>query len=192
MAALHVTGWLRRKTMEVTPTLKATRFSQLKPGELFMFANKSSSGVALAAADPTRDGEMVMIPLGPELPLEIIVRILDSQQMDVLSFGTDYEVRLPADPRGWSIQAPPAEKPCFVLAAGLSEPKLFLRANFSPDAEFRPCYIDIREGRILASTSQLRPAFLTPPSIFGYAVDWAILTKETEPRVILSYPDQKF
>src|ERR1700736_1566371 len=103
MAALHVTSWLRTKTMEITPALKATRFSQLKPGELFMFANKSSSAVALVAADPTRDGDMIMIPLGPELPRENIARIFDSRQMDVLSFGTDYDVRLPADPRGWSI-----------------------------------------------------------------------------------------
>jgi hypothetical protein len=50
--------------MEITsPTLRATRFSQLKPGELFMFALKSASAVALAAADPTKDGDMVMAPL---------------------------------------------------------------------------------------------------------------------------------
>jgi hypothetical protein len=74
--------------MEITPTLRASRFSQLKPGELFIFANKSASAVGLATADPTRDGDMVMIPLGPGLPREMVARILDSQQMDVLSFGT--------------------------------------------------------------------------------------------------------
>ncbi len=45
----------------------------------------------------------------------------------------------------------------------------------------------MKERRILASTSQLRPAFLIPPSIFGYAVEWALFTKEIEPCVILSY-----
>jgi hypothetical protein len=129
---------------------------------------------------------MVMVPLGPALPREMVERILGPQQMDVLSFVTDYEVRLPAHAGGWSIGAPAADKPCFVLSAqGSSDQRLFLRANFSPDAEFRPCYIDMKEGRILASTSQLRPAFLTPPSIFGYAVEWALLTKEIEPRRII-------
>jgi hypothetical protein len=48
----------------------------------------------------------------------------------------------------------------------------------------------MKEGRILASTSELLPAFLTPPSIFGYAVEWAFLTKEIEPRVVLSHRDK--
>lgn len=177
--------------MEITPALRATRFSQLKAGELFIFPNGPASAVALAAADPTRDGDMVMIPLGPGLRPEMVARIMEPQHSDVLSFGTDYEVRLPAAPRGWSIEMPPAEKPCFILTAGPSDQKLFLRANFSPDAEFRPCYIDMKEGRILASASQLRPAFLIPPNIFGYAVEWALLTRESKPRVILSYPAQK-
>ena len=50
--------------MEITPALRATRCSQLKPGELFIFPNGAASAVALAAADPTRDGDMVIISLG--------------------------------------------------------------------------------------------------------------------------------
>ena len=87
---------------------------------------------------------------------------------------------------------PPPDKPCFVLTAqGPLDHRRLLRANFSPDAEFRPCYIDMKEGRILASTSQTRPSYLIQPSIFGYAVEWALLTKENEPRFILSYAPQK-
>ena len=50
--------------MEINPALRATRCSQLKPGELFIFLNGSASAVPLAAADPTRDGDMVINPLG--------------------------------------------------------------------------------------------------------------------------------
>jgi hypothetical protein len=35
----------------MTPNLRATRFSQLKPGELFLFTDDSVYAVALAAAD---------------------------------------------------------------------------------------------------------------------------------------------
>ena len=54
--------------MDITPVLTTTRFSQLKPGELFIFPNDTASAVALAVADPARDGDMVMIPLGPGTP----------------------------------------------------------------------------------------------------------------------------
>jgi hypothetical protein len=103
--------------VNITPVLTATRFSQLKPGELFIFPDDAASRVALAAADPARDGDMVMIPLGPGLSREKVARIAYPRQMDVLSFGTDYEIRLPAEAGGWSVDVPPAEKVCFVLSA---------------------------------------------------------------------------
>ncbi len=169
--------------MDITPVLTTTRFSQLKPGELFIFPNDTASAVALAVADPTRDGDMVMIPLGPALPREMVARIADPPRMDVLSFGTDYEVRLPAGPAGWSVDVPPAEPPCFVLFAQ----GLYLRANFDPNpAGFKACYVGMKDGRILASGKRIDSAFVTPRGISGYAAKWALLTKEREPRVILS------
>lgn len=79
----------------MTPNLRATRFSQLKPGELFLFPDDSVYAVALAAADPV-EGEMVMIPLGPAR--EKAGRLANPVQMSVLSLGNDYELRLPAQP----------------------------------------------------------------------------------------------
>ena len=126
---------------------------------------------------------MFMIPLGLAVPREMVARIEAPRQMDVLSFGTDYEVRLPADPAGWSVDVPPAEKVCFVLSAQ----GLYLRANFSPNpAGFKACYVDMKDGRILASANRIDSAFLIPRNIAGYATEWALLTKETEPRTILS------
>jgi hypothetical protein len=174
--------------MDITPVLTATRFSQLKPGELFIFPDDTASGVALAATDPARDGDMVMIPLGPGLSREKVARVMDPRQMDVLSFGTDYEVRLPAEPGGWSVDVPPVEKVCFVLSAE----SLYLRANYDANsARFKACYVDMKDGRILASSKRINSEFLTPRNISGYAAEWSLLTKETEPRVILSYSAQK-
>jgi predicted peptidase len=126
--------------------------------------------------------------LGPGLPREMVARIVDPRQMDVPSFGTDYEVRLPADPGGWSIDVPSAEKPCFVL----SPQGLYLRANFDANpAGFKACYVDMKDGRILASSKRIDSELLIPRGISGYATEWALLTKESEPRAILSYPAQK-
>lgn len=86
---------------------------------------------------------------------------------------------------GWSVDVPPAEEPCFVLSAQ----SLYLRANFDPNpAGFKACYVDMKDGRILASGERIDCAFLIPRGISGYATEWALLTKESEPRVILSYP----
>jgi hypothetical protein len=169
--------------VNITPVLTATRFSQLKPGELFIFASETASAVALTVADPTSDGDVFMVPLGPAAPREMVARIVAPRQMDVLSFGTDYEVRLPADPAGWSVDVPPAEKLCFVLCAQ----GLYLRANFDPNpAGFKACYVDMKDGRILASADRIDSAFLIPRGISGYAIEWTLLTKESEPRAILA------
>jgi hypothetical protein len=177
--------------MEITPAFKATRFAQLKQGELFIFSSESVSAVGLAAKDPARDGDMVMIPLGPALAPEMVARIVDGQHTAVVSFGAEYIVQLPSHAGGWSAEGPPPEKPCFVLSSQGSDPsqqKLYLRANFAPPGVgFKPCYVDMKDGRILAPGGQ----YVAPPGISGYAIEWALLTKETEPRVILSYPDQK-
>ena len=67
-----------------------------------------------------------------------------------------------------------------------------MTANFLPvPPSFKACYIDMKDGKILASAQKIGAEFLTPRGISGYAVEWALLTKEVEPRVILSYPDRK-
>jgi hypothetical protein len=157
-----------------------------------MFANNSASAVALAAADPTRDGDMVMILLGAAVDAEMVACIADAPgHMPVVSFGVEYIVQLPSHAGGWAAEVPPPGTPCIVISSQGSEPsqqKLYLRVNFAPPgAGFKACYFDVKDGRILASPSQLHLGYQTPTGICGYAVEWALLTKESEPRVILSY-----
>jgi hypothetical protein len=175
--------------MEMTPNFKATRFSQLKAGELFLFPDDSGFGVALAAADPVEE-DMVMIPLGPAP--EKAGRLTRGPQENVLSFGNDYQLRLPCHPAGWAVDAPPADRLCFVLSSHGPEPSgqtLYLRATFGPTQPgLRFCYVDVKTGRILAFTNRWPPQYVPLGGICGYAVQWSLLTNETKPRVILSYP----
>jgi len=173
----------------MTPNFKATRFSQLKAGDLFLFPDQSGFAVALAAADPV-EGEIVMITLGPAP--EKAGRLTTGPQENVLSLGNDYELRLPSHPAGWSVEAPPADRLCFVLSSHGPEPSgqtPYLRAMFgATQTGFRFCYLDVKTGRILAFASQWPSPYVTPGGICGFAVEWSLLTKETKPRVILSYP----
>lgn len=173
--------------MEFTPNLNATRFSKLEPGELFLFADNNAPVLGLAAKDPVQDNDVVTVILGGTINPNSIGRILGPRDGEVLSYGKEYVLRLPAEPQGWTVAPPEADKLCFVVCRQAStEQRLLLRANFSPDDIFRPCYVDMKDDRILTSSSQLRPSYLIPRDFIGYAVKWSILTKETEPRVILS------
>ena len=53
--------------MEITPNLKVTRFALLDAGDLFI-CHGDEAFFAIAAKDPTEDGEKVMVPLGPIFP----------------------------------------------------------------------------------------------------------------------------
>jgi hypothetical protein len=175
--------------MNITPQFRATRFSQLQPGELFLFPDGSVFAVALTAMDPV-EGDMVMIPLGPAP--EKAGCLTTGPQVNVLSLGTDYELRLPSDPARWFATAPPPDRLCFVVSAHGPEPSgqtVYLRAMFgAAQAGFRFCYVDVKTGRVLANPDQRPSPYPPPGGICGFAVEWSLLTKETKPRIILSYP----
>jgi hypothetical protein len=77
------------------PNFRATRFAQLKPGELFLVSIDSRYEVARAAADPY-EGDRVAVLLGPGR--ERAGHIAGGIQANVLSLGSEYELRLPTAP----------------------------------------------------------------------------------------------
>jgi len=174
--------------MDIAPNFRATRFSQLKPGELFLVSIDSRYEVALAVADPY-EGDIVAVWLGPGG--ERAGRIPRGLQANVLSLGSEYELRLPAAPSGWSADEPARDELCFALSAygrEGSEQTLFLRAMFLvPPQGLLRCYIDVKSGQILVDREQRAP-YIAPNGICGYAIEWSLFTKENKPRLILSYP----
>jgi hypothetical protein len=52
--------------MLTTPPLRATRFAQLKPGELFICHGGGQRWIGLVAEDQTRnEPEKLVLPIGP-------------------------------------------------------------------------------------------------------------------------------
>jgi hypothetical protein len=131
----------------------------------------------------------VAVLLGPGR--ERAGRIAGGIQANVLSLGSEYELRLPAAPSGWSADEPTRDELCFALSAygrDGSEQTLFLRAMFLvPPQALLLCYVDLRSGQILVDREQRAP-YIAPSGISGYAIEWSLFTKENEPRLILSYP----
>jgi len=77
---------------------------------------------------------------------------------------------------------PGADLPCIAVAQG----DIYIRANCAPPGqEFGPCYVAVKEGKIIGS-SELRKYFELRDPLF--ALEWQIVTTEEKPRTILSCP----
>jgi hypothetical protein len=182
MATLCFPRELLRIDMDITPKLKVDRFAQLASGDLFIFTHENGSCVALKVEDPANDGDKLILPLGPTFPAKIICpTLVGPQSMTVISFERDYILQLPPQASGWLTNEPSPDKHCLVV----TDNGIYIRANWSrPDEPFRACYVDIKSGSIRANASQYAKPVGTP----AYAIEWALLTNEKDPRAILSYP----
>jgi hypothetical protein len=168
--------------MKVESMLKIDRFAQLAPGDLFIFIHKNESCVALKVVDPTNDGDKFILPLGPTFPAATYrPTLMGPKDMTVVSFGKDYTLKLPTQATGWLANEPGPNQHCFVV----NERGVYVRANFAPSSEpIRWCYVDIGSGSILSNDR----SYIEPVSPSAYAIDWTLLTNETEPRDIVSAP----
>jgi hypothetical protein len=172
--------------MDIIPKLNIDRFAQLSAGDLFIFAHDAGACVAIKVMDPNSDGDTLVLPLGPAFPPNIICPTLMAPQgLTAISFEKDYTLRLPSLPRGWLAHEPAPDKHCLVV----TQKGVFIRANWSaPNDQFRPCYVDIDSGAVVASSGGYRQ-YPKPAGIAAYAIEWTLLTNEKDhPRVILAYP----
>jgi len=177
--------------MKITPELKVTRFAQLKPGELFLYFHDDGASVGLAAKNPVQFGDMSIVSLGPKFLPTVGGPTIDSPQNSpgyrsaLLSYGSDYVLRLPVSSQAWRSGTPGADLPCIAVA----QEDIYIRANcVPPGQEFRPCYVAVKEGKILGSSESRKYFELRDPL---FALEWQIVTTEEKPRTILSCPFAK-
>lgn len=173
--------------MRTTPNLKATRFAQLDPGDLFLYCSDAGFSVAMAVLEPI-DGDKLVLSLGPIFPANLPGPSVQSPGpvRDVLSYGKEYVLMLPCEPQGWTSTEPPPDKHSIVIGAQ----GVYIRANFALSGmPFHPCYVGLPEGKIITSNSGgIRPQFTKPGGALTHALNWKIVTTEPDPRSILSYP----
>ena len=152
--------------MRITPNLKAVRFQQLEPGDLFIFASNEFRCMALRGVDPELHGDVIALLLGPGLATNNQMRVLKPGHQAVIAIGKDYVLRLPVAPAGWAADLPPNDTSCLAVTDG----RAFFRGNFGGTGEnFRPCWIE-------AATGTLR--YQPPPGIAAYAIQWEIVIED--------------
>lgn len=173
--------------MQTTPPLRATRFAQLSPGDLFILQSCEASCVALVVEDDTQsEPQRLALPIGPTLPRYLTYPIpMPDLGVTVTSFGPDFCLQWPTEPDAWSEEEPPIA----VTAMALADHGPFLRCNFSnlPN-HFQACFVDLTTGKICSEGKGASGRYIRPPGTRAYATRWAFLTLERRPRTILSYP----
>jgi hypothetical protein len=174
--------------MEVIPLLTSCQFAKLAPGDLFALHHGSGSYIALAVKDPrslqdpNADRKMALI-LGPsssEAP-RVPILISLSPQTRIVSFGKDYRLRLPCEPKAWLFVEPWEESHCLVLTAD----KPLMRANFAGQFDTAQCYVDIKEGLLITDPSG---NFENPRGDCTYTLKWTFETTEEVAQEIISAP----
>jgi hypothetical protein len=171
--------------MKAVPSLRITRFAQLKSGDLFLWRYEDQACVAMVAVDPTQDGDKRAIVLGPKFPTGSIGPTLVSPRgTTAIFFDNEYVIRLPVHASGWLDVTPPQDVCCILV----TEQGAYFRVNsIRSRDEFRPCYVNVATGLICASDF----AYREPGGVPAFAVHWEIATDESEPRIILAYPNPR-
>jgi hypothetical protein len=177
--------------MEILMKPKIMRFSQTEPGDLFIYEHSNGTSVALTVWCPIHDEKLAVV-IGPNLPDDKQWQtLIIGPESHVISFDKNFCIRLPSRPRGWRTSEPPPNVHCFlVMASG----EIFLRADYRTGSQltsgtpnrFMPCYISLDTGKI-ASNPQNRD-YIAPTGYRAFAIEWEIISNETLPRTILSFP----
>jgi hypothetical protein len=172
--------------MRIDPKVAVMRFQQLSPGDLFIYPYTEGSCVAMQVVDPTSDGDILMLPLGPIFPPGFSCpSLIHGPAATVISFGKEYVLRLPCRANGWLIGPPSFDKHCIAI----TQTGAYIRANCRPpESGFHACYVDMATGVVHATGSGRFQEFAPPPGVLAFAVEWEIVTDEQEPRVILTFP----
>jgi hypothetical protein len=141
------------------PKVRIDRFTQLDPGDVFVYL------------DDEANGEQLILPLGPTYPPGTGgPRLVMPEGFTVISYGKDYILRLPSATDAWSQRAPADDVVCIAVTSD----ETFFRGNCSPLGEFVTCFVRASDGRVLY---QRMPSIM--PSIMAYALKWEIAAKES-------------
>ena len=168
--------------MQVSPKIRVCPFTDLLPGEFFLFSHAEGRCVGFVAEyNDRKQIENVAFSLGPDL-IPGIGRKLFKHHLTAMSFGKDLRLVLPTAPSHWEYeQRRDADQFLIVV-----EQKVYLIATgFAGDYHSIDTFIDMQDGKILLGQNGI---FVRPPGSPAFPMEWSLTTVETKPRVIFSYP----
>ncbi len=146
--------------MDVFPRAHVERFEQLKSGTLFLAEIAGHKMAALKAFDEQREGEQLMVLLGPAFPSHVRPgQLVSWERLTVFSFAGDYTLELPVEPGAWSSEAPPPNS----LAMVQTPNEVFVRTYFH-DVRGEELWVAMENGAVS------KPNF----EMVMYATSWSL------------------
>lgn len=165
--------------MEVLPKVRAARFEQLEPGDLFIYFDKREAFYALKTQELPNEGRSGMVLLGPKFIEGVRESLLLSwQPATVLSLGKNFSILPSLDPAAWT-NSEQGRVPVWLAVA---DENIYICANGSPSpSRFYPCFVEVNTGAVIER--QL-------PGIATFTNAWEIVVAATNfpPRSVLKYP----
>jgi hypothetical protein len=165
--------------MEIIPPLRMTPFSEVQPGDLFLFLDGRSQFYALKTLPPKSGSKVTMVMLGPSFLADVNESfLLPFDPAEVLSFGKDFSILLPTQATDW-VWSSRDRTPVWLGVAGSD---LFICANSGESPQdYYPCFVNVRTGEIVKRSL---------PGVSVYTNKWeiAVLRANHPPRTILKYP----
>ena len=165
--------------MEIVPAVRATRFEQLDPGDLFVFMDGRQTFYALKTQSPASGDRTSMVLLGPSFIQDVPESFLVPwQPVTVLSLGRNFSILPSLNSASWSPSGPSRKPVCLAVA----EEGTYICTNGGPSPQhYFPCFVDVKTGAIVQRHLSGSSAFTN---------DWEIvaLAGNHAPRPILKYP----
>jgi hypothetical protein len=163
--------------MEIIPQARMTKFSDVQPGDLFLYMDGQNKFYAIRTQGP----QTTMVMLGPSFhPPDVTEAFLFAWDVStVLSFGKDYSILLPTDAASWVWSGQTRSPPIWLAVAGDS---MFICANGGRSSQnYFPCFVDVKTGAILGRS-------LPGTSVYTNTWEIAVLGNNYPPRTILKFP----
>ncbi|MHC2437422.1 hypothetical protein [Bradyrhizobium sp. USDA 4451] len=163
--------------MGIVPAVRAARFEQLEPGDLFIAA-EGQHFWAMKTQQVPNDGRCGMVVLGPQFPADSSESFLLSWQgITVLSLGKSFSILPSLSPESW-LSTPTRIPVCLAVA----DEKSFICTNGSPyPNRFLPYFVDVDTGAIVEGRL---------PGIAVFTNAWEIVSQNGDDtaRPILRFP----
>jgi hypothetical protein len=165
--------------MEIIPPVRATRFEQLEPGDLFIFMDRQHAFFALKTQQPPTGDRSTMVLLGPTFIGDVAESFLVPwQPATVLSLGKAFSILPSLDTVSWSPTGPNRTPVCLAVVGE----DVYICTNGGPSPQhYIPCFVDIKTGAIIERHLPGIPAFTNTWEI-------AVLHANHPPQSILKYP----
>jgi hypothetical protein len=154
-----------------------SKFSDLKPGDLFIYNHRNGSSAAIVTITPEH-GNIGILTLGPTFPKGGTVPDLSSSlPSTVLSFGKAYNIKLATAPNAWHFDGHVVAED-FMAFAGTDK---YVRIQRGHQYEMEYFFVNLTTGHISSDE---------PDSPIGYVNAWEIFTigdESDEPQLILRW-----